>query len=82
MYASETWTLAKTEGRSLCSIERRILRCIFGALLDNGEWRRRCNKELHQLFEEPDIVKCIKMNKLRCCGHSENSAESFQLQAI
>jgi sorting nexin-29 len=28
-YASETWTLTKTEERPLCSFERRIFRCIF-----------------------------------------------------
>jgi hypothetical protein len=38
-------------------------------VLENGEWRRRCNKELYQLFEEPDIVKCIKINRLRWYGH-------------
>jgi hypothetical protein len=60
MYASETWTLTKTEERSLCSFERRIVRCIFRAVPENGEWRRKYNKELRRLFEEPDTVKCIK----------------------
>jgi hypothetical protein len=36
---------------------------------ENGEWRRRYNKELYQLFKEPDILKCIKINRLRWCGH-------------
>jgi hypothetical protein len=69
MYASETWTLSETEEQSLYSFERRILRYIFGAVQENGEWRRRYNKELHQLNEEPDIVKCIGINMLRWCGH-------------
>jgi hypothetical protein len=30
---------------------------------ENGEWRRRYKKELYQLYEEPDIVKCIKINR-------------------
>jgi hypothetical protein len=68
MYASETWTLTKIEERSLCSFQRRVLRCIFGAVLENGEWRRRYNKELNLLSEEPDIVKCLKINRLRWCG--------------
>jgi hypothetical protein len=49
--ASETWTLTKIEEISLCSFERRILKCIFGAEQENGEWVRSYNKELHQLFE-------------------------------
>jgi hypothetical protein len=36
---------------------------------ENGEWRRRYHKKLCQLFEEPDIVKCIKINRLRWCAH-------------
>jgi hypothetical protein len=38
-------------------------------VLENGEWRRRYIKELYQLFEEPDIVICIKINRLHWCGH-------------
>jgi hypothetical protein len=38
-------------------------------VLENGEWRRRYNTELYQLSEEPDIVKCIKINRLRWCGY-------------
>jgi hypothetical protein len=38
-YASETWTLTKKEESSQCLFEIRILRCIFGAVLENGEWR-------------------------------------------
>jgi hypothetical protein len=32
-----------------------MLRCISGAVKENGEGRGRYNKELYQLFEEPDI---------------------------
>jgi hypothetical protein len=38
-------------------------------VLENGEGRRRYNEELYQLSEEPDIVTCIKINRLRWCGH-------------
>jgi hypothetical protein len=55
-YASETWTLSKIEGRLLIVFERRILRCIFGAAQENGVWRKRYNHELHELFNDPDIV--------------------------
>jgi hypothetical protein len=68
-WASETWALTKIEEKSLCSFETRILRYIFGAVLKNGKWRRRYTKELYLLFEEPDVVKCIKLNRLRWCGH-------------
>jgi hypothetical protein len=42
-YASETWTLSKADERALGLFERKILRSIFGAVQDKGQWRRRCN---------------------------------------
>jgi hypothetical protein len=41
----------------------------FGAVLDNGVWRKRHNHELYELFNEPDIVKYIKINRLGWAGH-------------
>jgi hypothetical protein len=42
-YASETWTLSKTDERLLSVFERRILRCVFGAMQEYGVWRKRYN---------------------------------------
>jgi hypothetical protein len=67
-YASETWTLSKTDERLLTVFERRILRCIFGAVQENGVWRKRYNHELCELFNEPDIVIYIKINRLGWAG--------------
>jgi hypothetical protein len=36
---------------------------------DKGQWRRRCNFELYKLYDEPDLVKCIKINRLKWAGH-------------
>jgi hypothetical protein len=58
-YASDTWTLPKADERSL-SVFERILRRIFGAVQENGVWRKRYNHELYELFNEPDIVKLLK----------------------
>jgi hypothetical protein len=59
----------KTDERLLTVFERRILRCIFGAVQEKGVWRKRCNRELYELFNEPDIVKYLKMNRLGWAGH-------------
>jgi hypothetical protein len=32
-------------------------------------WRKRYNHELYELFNEPDIVKYIKINRLGWAGH-------------
>jgi hypothetical protein len=59
-YATETWTLSKTDERLFSVFERRIFRCIFEAVQENGVWRKRYNHELYELFNESDIVKDIK----------------------
>jgi hypothetical protein len=56
-YVSETWVLSKADERSFGLFERRVLRCIFGAVQDKGTWRKRYNYELYKLFNEPDIIK-------------------------
>jgi hypothetical protein len=35
---------------------------------ENGVWRKRYDHELYELFNEPDIVKYIKINRLGWAG--------------
>jgi hypothetical protein len=60
--------MSKTDKRLLSVSERRILRCISGAV-QNGVRKKRYNHELYELFNEPDIVNYIKINRLGCAGH-------------
>lgn len=69
MYGSEAWCMTQKDEQNLRVFERRILRSIFGALYENGSWRRRYNHELDQLLGGPDIVRTIKVNRLRWLGH-------------
>jgi hypothetical protein len=32
-------------------------------------WRKRYNRELYELFNEPDVVRYIKINRLGWAGH-------------
>jgi hypothetical protein len=41
---------------------------IFGAVQENGVWRKRYNHELYGLFNEPYIVKYIKIKTLGWAG--------------
>jgi hypothetical protein len=61
--------LIKADERTLGLFERKILRSIFGAVRDKGQWRRRYNFELYKLYDEPDLVKYIKINRLKWAGH-------------
>jgi hypothetical protein len=50
--------------------ERRILlKRIYGPVKESGIWRSRYNHELYKLYNEPDIVKVIKVGRLRWLGH-------------
>jgi hypothetical protein len=51
--------------------ENRVLRRIFGPKRDEvtGECRRLHNKELHDLYSSPSIIRIIKSRRMRWEGH-------------
>src|SRR6201996_7949310 len=64
-FGSESWCMTNKEEQILLTFERKILRTIFGPVLDQNRWRRRFNQELLELYREPDIGRFIKINRLR-----------------
>jgi hypothetical protein len=66
-----TWSLTLREEHRLKVFENRVLRRIFGPKRDEvtGEWRKLHNKELHDLYSSPSIIKIIKLQKMRWAGH-------------
>ncbi|XP_073848775.1 uncharacterized protein [Musca autumnalis] len=69
MYGSEAWVLAQADKAVLGVFERKILRKIYGPICVDGEYRRRMNHELYQLYKDMNIVKRIEMQRLRWLGH-------------
>jgi hypothetical protein len=51
--------------------ENRVLRRIFGLKSDEvtGEWRKLHNKDLHDLYSSPSIIRIIKSRRIRWAGH-------------
>ncbi|XP_038214255.1 uncharacterized protein LOC119834051 [Zerene cesonia] len=50
--------------------ERKVLRKILGPIRsDDGSWRIRTNKEVEELFDEPNILGEVKAHRLRWLGH-------------
>ncbi|GFX25837.1 putative endonuclease-reverse transcriptase [Trichonephila clavipes] len=76
-YASETWPLTLREEEGLVIFERKILRCILGVIQVNGSWRRRSNIELYKIYEQPDIVKFVKLQRLKWDGYLGRMNEDF-----
>jgi hypothetical protein len=59
-YGAETWTLTNTEENALRRSERKVLRKIYGPVMDNGVWQIRYNNELYRFMGGEDIVRFIK----------------------
>jgi hypothetical protein len=59
-----------------------VLRKIFGSVRENGTWRPRTNKEIADLYKEPDIVTEIKRNRLRFIGHVERMEKTRSVKKI
>jgi len=64
-YGTETWVLSTQDEHRLSIFERKILRRIYGPVMDRGSWRIRTNQELYLLCGENDIVKLFKLSRLR-----------------
>jgi hypothetical protein len=53
--------------KMFCIFERKIWRGIYGPVKDNGQWRIRY-EGLYELYDEPDLVMCIKTEKASMVG--------------
>jgi hypothetical protein len=70
LYGCETWSLTLREEHRLRVFEDRVLRRIFGPMTDKVTegWRKLHNKELHNLYPSPSIIRMIKLRR-RWAGH-------------
>ena len=71
LYGCETWLWTLREERKLRVFGNIVLRRIFGPRRDKvmGEGRRLHNEELNDLYSSPNIVRVIKLRRMRWAGH-------------
>jgi hypothetical protein len=71
LYGCEILSLTLREEHRPRVLENRVLRRIFGPKRDEvtGEWWKLHNEELHILYSSPNIIRQIKLRRLRWAGH-------------
>jgi hypothetical protein len=65
------------EERRLRVFENRVLRRVFGPKRDEvtGEWRKLHNEEQNYLYSLPNIVRVVKLRRMRWVGHVAHMGE-------
>lgn len=46
-------------------LERKVLKHIYKGVLENGSWGRHYNFKVYNIYKEPEIVKAIRINRLK-----------------
>jgi hypothetical protein len=57
--------------------ENRVLRIFRTKREEDGSWRKLHNDELHRLYSSPNIVREIKLRRMRWAGHQKRMEEVF-----
>jgi hypothetical protein len=77
LYECETWSLILKEERRLRVFENMMLRRIFGLGRDEvtGEWTKRHAGGLNDLYSSSNILRVIKLRRMRLLGHVARMGE-------
>jgi len=62
---AEAWTLTKKEEHAVLIFGRKIFRSIYVPKYENGEWKSRTNREVEEMSKGENIVKWIKVQRIR-----------------
>jgi hypothetical protein len=72
---SETWAMTEVDMKTLNTLERKILRRIYGPVEEQGIWRIRTNQEMREVYKDLDTAAPINKKKLEWIGHAVRKDE-------
>jgi hypothetical protein len=77
LYGCETWSLTLREEHRLTVSGNRVLRRIFRPKRDDvtGGWRRLHNEQLHNLYASSNVIRVIKLRRMRWEGNVASMRE-------
>ena len=70
-YGSETWALIKKEQEKLRSVQRKIIRTVYGPVKEGDECRIKNNQEIGMLLKHEDFVRFTQAQRIKWIGHLE-----------
>jgi hypothetical protein len=84
LYGCETRSLTLREEHRLRLFENIVQKRIFGPKRDEvtGEWRDLHNEELHILYSSPNIIRQMKLKRMRWVMHVARMGEERKLYRV
>uniref|UniRef100_A0A1B6HHE4 Endonuclease-reverse transcriptase n=1 Tax=Homalodisca liturata TaxID=320908 RepID=A0A1B6HHE4_9HEMI len=82
MYGSEVWALTKKSQKKLITFENKILRRIFGPVQEGDIWRIRKNRELREIYQDPDVIALIRSKRMRWMGHVARRGKDKMIKKV
>lgn len=71
LYGCEGLTVRSVDENKFLVFERKVLRRIFGPVIDSrtGQWRSLKNRELEEKYRAPNIMQVFKARRMKYAGH-------------
>jgi hypothetical protein len=84
LYGCEIWSLSLREEHTMRIFENRVLRRIFGPKRDEltGQSRKLLSEELRNWYSLPDIIRQMKLRRMRWAGHVARMGEGRNVYRI